>query len=101
MKNYNEAGNASSIQLGTMNHFGYNNYPFSLENEEKALAILNDIYEVDGENLSGMKLKMAIAVSKEFANGVQATQGDIRMKKTVLFEENYGIVIELAFTNNA
>lgn len=75
MKNYNEAGNASSIQLGTMNHFGYNNYPFSLENEEKALAILNDIYEVDGENLSGMKLKMAIAVSKEFANGVQAWMG--------------------------
>lgn len=75
MKYYLEAGNASNVQLHTMLHFGYDNIPFVLENEIKALQILEDIYQIDGKNLKGMKLKMAIAVSKEFASGVQAWMG--------------------------
>ena len=75
LKYYLEAGNASDIKLGTMDHFGYHNYPFSLENEVKALQILADIYAVDKACTSGIKLKMAIAVSKEFASGVTAWMG--------------------------
>lgn len=75
MKLYLEAGNASSFKLTSMTHFGYINSKYDLENEKKALAIFNDIYALDNTCTSGVKLKLAIAVSKEFANGVQAWMG--------------------------
>lgn len=64
------AGNASDKRNGTMTHFGYSNCLFSVKNELEALDILAKIIDANKDAKSGINLKIAIAIAKEFTCGM-------------------------------
>lgn len=63
-------GNASDKRNNGMTHFGYSNCAFNVNNELEALSILANIINKYEDAKTGINLKIAIAVAKEFTCGM-------------------------------
>lgn len=86
LQNYLSGGYASPSTQRDMGSYSYRN-PLNPDNEEKALNLWQQIWAAYPESREGTSMKIAIAVSLEFANGMRAWPSGAEVDPLLRFKD--------------